>query len=694
MHISKIKINNYRNFWSYEMNFQKGLNVIIGANNSGKTNLLKAIQLLKKPNSITVHDFNKNYLYHYIDKMHNMDESELEPPKITLSYQVEHQISEKNTEDENILNLVSFLGFDDIEEQKEKASKSKIRLNEKDEVFGNYKITANIKAIYKLKSERYKDFYNEIHRLDNLSDFINVLERYLQYYEWHYENGDTGFKAKREHAQNIFEIIFIEAERQTEDINREIERIIRSYERDPENTSKMQDMKLSIKEMIEETMEGVLNDISGVIEAERGEVGLQQGGIKIGQDIEPAFSIADTYQLTAEDTLNNYILPMTHNGVGYNNLIYIYMLLNLEQLDVEKGARILCFEEPEVHLHPAMQYKLFSYLNKMSRDDELHQQIFVSTHSSNITAVAGLDNIYVLDYKQKNDTEDSNKGNEKENMKANVVSVDLEKQFKNRMESKEHLAKFLDVTRSDMLFADKVILVEGISEKLLLPKLIKNLGCRYEDHHISIVEIGGTHFDYFLDLFRENDLNKKVLCITDKDYPFSIDNPLKSLEFYQSEVGEHINKLQEEYQENQNFKFVYQKAYGQTFEDELLYYNLKENNIKTAKKMLKIAFGKHLNKFLSQYDVDFDTWKNNEDNMNNKLTKPREYIEKFVQAIEAASSEEDKEKYKKLFFAKLFLYYASGKKGEVALKILVNEKIMKSIVVPAYIKEGIKWLLK
>ena len=41
MYISKIHIQNYRNFGDFTMEFHKGLNVIIGANNSGKTTLEK-----------------------------------------------------------------------------------------------------------------------------------------------------------------------------------------------------------------------------------------------------------------------------------------------------------------------------------------------------------------------------------------------------------------------------------------------------------------------------------------------------------------------------------------------------------------------------------------------------------------------------------------------------------------------------
>lgn len=46
MYIQKISIKNYRCFRDFSMEFQKGLNVIIGTNNSGKTGLLYAIGLI------------------------------------------------------------------------------------------------------------------------------------------------------------------------------------------------------------------------------------------------------------------------------------------------------------------------------------------------------------------------------------------------------------------------------------------------------------------------------------------------------------------------------------------------------------------------------------------------------------------------------------------------------------------------
>lgn len=72
------------------------------------------------------------------------------------------------------------------------------------------------------------------------------------------------------------------------------------------------------------------------------------------------------------------------------------MLVKLTEIQKGRDFRILCLEEPEAHLHSAMQYKLFKYLRTLDETDKLNQQIFVTTHSSNISAVAGLDNMYML----------------------------------------------------------------------------------------------------------------------------------------------------------------------------------------------------------------------------------------------------------------------------------------------------------
>src|SRR5699024_10601428 len=96
----------------------------------------------------------------------------------------------------------------------------------------------------------------------------------------------------------------------------------------------------------------------------------------------------------------------------------------------------------------------------------------------------------------------------------------------------------------------KVILVEGIAEKLLMPLFMELCGCPYEDEHISIVEIGGKHFGYFVELFNGNAVKKKVLCITDNDFEwinFGEDGKLKSDADYEAHVPTHITDLKTQF---------------------------------------------------------------------------------------------------------------------------------------------------
>lgn len=110
MYINSIKIKNYRNYENFYMKFKEGLNVIIGANNSGKTNLLHAIKLLKDLN-IEIDDFNKKDL---LKKY--MNEYKSEAPTIEIEYEIFHEISEEDENDESIIKLLPFLGLDRINE--------------------------------------------------------------------------------------------------------------------------------------------------------------------------------------------------------------------------------------------------------------------------------------------------------------------------------------------------------------------------------------------------------------------------------------------------------------------------------------------------------------------------------------------------------------------------------------------------
>jgi putative ATP-dependent endonuclease of OLD family len=91
--------------------------------------------------------------------------------------------------------------------------------------------------------------------------------------------------------------------------------------------------------------------------------------------------------------------------------------------------------------------------------------------------------------------------------------------------SKAYVERYLDATKSSLLFAKGVISVEGIAEQLLLPVLAEHIDCSLEEHHVALVPVGGLTFKHFLPLFgaglppvqTKNALARPVACLIDAD---------------------------------------------------------------------------------------------------------------------------------------------------------------------------------
>ena len=88
------------------------------------------------------------------------------------------------------------------------------------------------------------------------------------------------------------------------------------------------------------------------------------------------------------------------------------------------------------------------------------------------------------------------------------------------MNSKQYVQRFLDATKADMFFANKLIFVEGVAEELLLPVFARYLNKNLTDEHVLVVNVGGRYYNHFLKLFDTNNpytINKKIVCLTDID---------------------------------------------------------------------------------------------------------------------------------------------------------------------------------
>lgn len=171
----------------------------------------------------------------------------------------------------------------------------------------------------------------------------------------------------------------------------------------------------------------------------------------------------DSNQQNAEMDVDNFLVEV--NGSGIKEALRLV-------LDVEFGhPHILLVEEPEIHLHPAIETSMMRYLKRISCDS----QVFITTHSTNFLDTAEMNNVYLITKSESTNIKQLNIG-----------------------EAEARIPQELGIRLSSLFMFDRLIFVEGISDEDAIREWASTLGVNLGQANVGFIHMGGVrNFAYF-----------------------------------------------------------------------------------------------------------------------------------------------------------------------------------------------------
>lgn len=167
-------------------------------------------------------------------------------------------------------------------------------------------------------------------------------------------------------------------------------------------------------------------------------------------------------------------------SLGTLNVLYLALLelgLKTRLVDSDIAHVVMAIEEPEAHLHPHLQRLIFRRI--LAAEPNSHT-VLVTTQSPHIASVADPKSLVVL------------------RSEEGATSVAVAREASLDEAEWDDIARYLDATRAELVFARRVLLVEGFAEQVLVPKLAETLGLDLDKLGITVCAIHGTHFSSYV----------------------------------------------------------------------------------------------------------------------------------------------------------------------------------------------------
>lgn len=487
--------------------------LIIGKNNTGKTTVARALTLIsdkkKKPSA---YDFNIDYLRCLISKYEaKLEQNEnldgMETPCLEFELKVRVAISDSEDIGSDLVNNLYQFVMISSETPDLVSIIVKCQMKE-DQAFRN-QLASIIKESHSENEENKQlGYFNKLEKLCEYMDDEKLFK--LTYYT------AAGIEVSDPSLSELIKIKEIRANRHLGDhvLTENFQKIIISqFKSNEDDKKKLGDEIDNINELIRNSVQGKGISISDVLKEieNSNHVGVRLSGnvteeLILKQLIKYSFSEGDDY------------IPENQFGLGYVNLLniigeIIHYVDAYESESFRNKINLLFIEEPEAFMHPQMQEFFITRIDSavrkvlaLSKGEELHCQIAITTHSSHIVnskihSCNSFDDINYLT--------SVNKISEVVQLNDRVVGGEGKGD-----EDLKFIKKHIKYKVSELFFADAVIFVEGVTEETIL-RFYLDEDENLKNYYISVFNINGAHAKLYHPLIKV--LKIPCLIITDLD---------------------------------------------------------------------------------------------------------------------------------------------------------------------------------
>ncbi len=532
MVLKEIAVENFRLLKDFKLELKDELSLIIGKNNCGKTSVLVILDKMLNSSEITWEDVSLERQKELYDEINEFNGDVQEGDKFIEAIKLQLYIEYSDIDSyENIQNFIMDLD------------------PENNIILLEFISLINIKSILELKNiikeRELKDFSTFSRYMSK--NFIKYfkIKKYSRGYDKETKKliPDMKEEIESKNIQKVIKVVGIRADRAVSNDERNhalstlTSRYYETYRKNIKDESNLIFQELEIElEKADKALYKIYNGEK--TNNENGSEGIFKGIIDVvktygGSDnkinISIESSISEKNLLTDNTSLyykhgdgDSSSLPETYNGLGYLNLIGILFEIEtkLQELyEQPADINILYIEEPEAHTHPQLQYifirniknHINSHRNKLNKEKNKYLQIIITSHSSHIVSECNFDDIIYLKRVDNNILAKN----------FNSLKAEYEEDKKRGF---KFVKQYLTLNRSELFFADKVICIEGDTERILMPammykvdktQILKNeITIPLLSQNISIIEVG-AYSHVFIPLFKF--LGIKVLIITDID---------------------------------------------------------------------------------------------------------------------------------------------------------------------------------